>query len=477
MENLVAPDTATLDKLKKVLGPYCWKSSDDAARFYEDPRDRFTGQSALIALPDSTEQVVELVKICQAAKVGIVPYSGGTGVVAGQFSPDSDGLIILSLERMNKVREVSLEDEILVAEAGCILSDIHRAAEDVGKIFPLSMASQDSCRIGGNLATNAGGIQVLRYGNARDLCIGIEAVMADGSVLQELNPLRKNNTGYDLRHLLIGSEGTLGVITAASLKLMPKNPETITAFCAVSNPAAAVTLLHTVKGALGDTVSGFELLCDFGMNLLAEHFPDDVVPFEQSYGWYVLIEISGHAGIKDELEETLAAGFESELVLDAVVAQSDAQREALWRLRERTPEANRLTGAICNSDTSVPISQINAFVAKSDAAILAIYDGLRVNSYGHIGDGNIHLNVFSPAGTTKKDFLASHPESREAVRMAINEVTHDCGGTISAEHGIGRLKISDLEMYCLPGKFNAMKSIKAALDPNGIMNPGALFSD
>ena len=476
MPELVAPSTATLEALKQVLGPSGWKSSDDAVRFYEDPRDRFTGQSAMIALPESTEHVVEIVKICQVAKVGIVPYSGGTGVVAGQLSPDNDGLIVLSLERMNKVRNVSLEDEVLVAEAGCILSDIHRAAEEVGKIFPLSMASQDSCRIGGNLATNAGGIQVLRYGNARDLCIGIEAVMADGSVLRELNPLRKNNTGYDLRHLLIGSEGTLGIITAASLKLMPKNQETATAFCAVSSPAAAVSLLHAIKGALGDTVSGFELLCNFGLNLLAEHFPKDVIPFEQSYDWYVLIEISGYAGIKDALEKTLAAGFESERVLDAVIAQSDPQREALWRLRERTPEANRLTGAICNSDTSVPISQINAFVAKADAAILAIHEGLRVNSYGHIGDGNIHLNVFSPAGTSKKDFLAAHPESREAVRMAINEVTHACGGTISAEHGIGRLKTSDLEKYCLPGKFNAMKSIKAALDPNGIMNPGALFS-
>lgn len=477
MPDLVAPDTETLDKLKEVLGPPGWKPADDAARFYEDPRDRFSGQSAMIVLPASTSQVVEVVKICQAAKVGIVPYSGGTGVVAGQLSPDSADVVVLSLERMNKVRDVSLEDEILVAEAGCILSDIHRAAEEVGKIFPLSMASQDSCRIGGNLATNAGGIQVLRYGNARDLCIGIEAVMADGSVLEELNPLRKNNTGYDLRHLLIGSEGTLGIITAASLKLMPKNPETITAFCAVSSPAAAVTLLHSVKSALGDTVSGFELLCDFGLTLLEEHFPEDVVPFERTYDWYALIEISGHAGIKDELEETLAASFETEIVLDAVVAQSDTQREALWRLRERTPEANRLTGAICNSDTSVPISQINAFVAKADAAILAIHDGLRVNSYGHIGDGNIHLNVFSPAGTTKKEFLAAHPESREAVRMAINEVTHACGGTISAEHGIGRLKTSDLEVYCLPGKFNAMKSIKAALDPNGIMNPGALFTE
>jgi len=468
------PTAQFLKDIKDVAGDGGWMDVADAQRYFDDPRGRFQGKGCLIVLPNSTEQVADIVRLCNAAKAGIVPYSGGTGVVAGQLSIDSDNAIIMSLERMNRVRQISLDDSVMVAEAGCILENIHSAAQEHGMMFPLNMASKGSCCIGGNLATNAGGIQVLRYGNARDLCLGIEAVLPCGMILSELSPLHKNNTGYDLRHLLIGSEGTLGIITAASLILKPVDPETATALLAIKSPAHALILYKEIKRHLGDSISALELMSGLGLDLVTTMFPALRRPFEQNCDWALLLEASGPLGLGDRLETALAACFEKKLVLDAVIAQSQSQRDSLWTLRENTPEANRMAGAFCNSDTSVPISRVDAFITDTIKAISEIHPDVWINSYGHIGDGNIHHNVFPPTGVTKAEFVASNPGIIDAVRMAINDTTHRHGGSISAEHGIGRLKTRDLETFAGKARCDTIKRIKFALDPNNIMNPGVL---
>lgn len=472
--SLTPPAPQVLSDLKAVVGGDGWKSPADGVRYFDDPRGRFKGQASLILLPQTTDEVSAILRICNAARCAVIPYSGGTGVVAGQMSVTTDAVIVLSLERMNRVREVLGDDGAIIVEAGCILENIHTAAEAHGLMFPLSMASKGSCCIGGNLATNAGGIQVVRHGNARDLCLGIEAVLPDGTVYSGLSPLRKDNTGYDLRHLLIGSEGTLGIITAATLVLKPLDPETATVFCAVESPAAALTLYQHIRKELGEGISALELMSHFGLDLVAAHFPALTMPFPQKHDWYLLLEAGGPQGIRDRLEEILAGAFEAELLADAVVAQSQSQQKSLWDLRENTPEANRAGGAFCNSDTSVPISKVGAFITKTHEMIAEIHPGLRINSYGHIGDGNIHHNVLPPEGVTKAAFVAAHPDLVRAVRMAINAATHLFAGSISAEHGIGRLKTEDLELYASPEKQMLLQRIKQAFDPNGIMNPGAM---
>ena len=470
------PGVQLLHDIKHAVGDAGWMDVTDAQRHFDDPRGRFEGRGCLIVLPNSTEQVAAIVRLCNGAKAGIVPYSGGTGVVAGQLSIDSDNAIILSLERMNKVRDISLDDSVIVAEAGCILENIHSAALEQGMMFPLSMASKGSCCIGGNLATNAGGIQVLRYGNARDLCLGIEAVLPCGTILSELSPLHKNNTGYDLRHLLIGSEGTLGIITAASLILKPVDPETATALLAIKSPAHALMVYKAIKQHLGDAVSALELMSGLGLDLVTSKFATLRNPFEHSCDWALLLEATGPLGVGERLETALTDCFETDLVLDAVVARSQSQRDNLWALRENTPEANRMAGAFCNSDTSVPISKVDVFIADTIKVISDIHPAVRINSYGHIGDGNIHHNVIPPAGVTKVEFLTSNPGIIDAVRMAINETSHRHGGSISAEHGIGRLKTRDLETFVDKARYDAIRRIKVALDPNNIMNPGVLIN-
>lgn len=471
----IAPQV--LGDLKAVVGEDGWKPVSEGARYFDDPRGRFEGHASLIVLPDNTEKVVRIVQICNEACVAIIPFSGGTGVVAGQLSIDSDAAVVLSLERMNKVREVLIDDGAIVVEAGCILENIHETAQSLDHMFPLSMASKGSCCIGGNLATNAGGIQVVRHGNARDLCLGIEAVMPDGSIYSALSPLRKDNTGYDLRHLLIGSEGTLGIITAATLVLKPIDPETVTVLCAIASPSAALELYQHVRRQLGDGISALELMSQFGIELVNTHFPSLSAPFTEKHDWFLLLEAGGPAGIQDRLEEVLAECFDAELLFDAVVAQSQAQAKNLWELRENTPEANRVAGAFCNSDTSVPISKVGAFIAQTTQMVKDIHPGLRINTYGHIGDGNIHHNVLPPEGVSKAAFVAEHPDMVKAVRMAINDATQMFEGSISAEHGIGRLKTEDMQIHASAEKQVLLRRIKTALDPKGIMNPSALVVD
>lgn len=475
MVALKTPEDRILNDIRGIVGDAACRSGADAARYFEDPRGSFTGRDCLVVLPETTAQVSQIVRLCNANGIAIIPYGGGTGVVAGQLSLDSNDAIILSLERMNRVRSVSPDDFVMVAEAGCVLENIHAEAERHDLMFPLSMASKGSCTIGGNLATNAGGIQVLRHGNARDLCLGIEAVMPSGEVLEELSPLRKNNTGYDLRHLLIGSEGTLGIITAASLMLKPRDPEAVTAFCAITSPADALRTLRALRRAIGNRMNGMELMSGFGVGLVCRHFPALRKPFAGDHDWYLLIDTAGNRGLRDETEAALAECIEQGFVIDVVMAESEAQRDALWTLREHTPEANHRTGAFCSSDTAVPIGQIDAFVSRTHAAVTAVHQGLRTNSYGHIGDGNIHHNVFPPEGMAKSDFLQAHPGIANRVREAINEATLSLGGSISAEHGIGRLKRNDLKKHASASKMTVLRQIKQAIDPNNIMNPGALL--
>ncbi len=468
-------DAVFLDKLKAIVGPGAWLEPEHAEKYLIDLRGQFQGHGALIIKPDSTQQVADIVTCCNANNTGIIPYGAGTGAVAGHLETEDRSAIILSLERMNQIRSVDISNDSMIAEAGCVLENIQQLAKSHNRRFGLSLASEGSCLIGGNLASNAGGIQVLRYGNARDMCLGIEAVMPDGSILSDLKPLRKNNTGYDLRHLLIGSEGTLGIITAAALKLSPLPDESVTVVAAIPSPDAALSLLHVIRAGLGETVSAFELMSRLGIELANRYFPNLPDPFDKPHAWYVIMEIEGHKNIRQQLETVLEQAMDQELLIDAVFGESSTQSQTLWQLRELAYEYNTREGVICSSDTAVPISQTGRFIDMATTEINKIDKAIRINAYGHVGDGNIHINIFPPEGVTKTDFLIENSEISERSRIAIDEITVKCGGSISAEHGIGRLKISDLQTYGDPVKLSLMRSIKQALDPLGIMNPGALL--
>jgi len=466
-------DEATPDliaKLTEAAGPGGARDVDASPSYLEEPRRRWTGRAAAILRPSTVEQISAIVRLCAAARVGLVPYGGGTGLVGGQIVHQGPAPVLISLERMAAIRAVDPNDGAIIVEAGVTLARAQQAAEAAGMLFPLSLASEGTCQIGGNLATNAGGTQVLRYGNARDLCLGIESVLPDGSILRGLKTLRKDNTGYDLRHLLIGSEGTLGIITAAALKLFPRPAEVAAAFCEVPSPAAAVDLLRFMRDRLGDAVSAFELMSATGMDFLAEHAPHARPPLGAE-GWTVLIEAGGNAGTAAALEAALGEALDDALVVDAAVAQNEAQRAMFWRVREDTPEANRRVGAVASHDISVPVSRIAAFIEAADAAVAAVDPSLRVNCFGHVGDGNLHYNLFPAKGRRREDYAAI----AEAATRAVHDAVAEHGGSFSAEHGVGRLKTGELLRYGDPAKLAAMRTIKRALDPVGIMNPGAVL--
>ncbi|WP_299369513.1 FAD-binding oxidoreductase [uncultured Tateyamaria sp.] len=438
----------------------------------EEPRGRYAGQAGLIAYPRSTEEVAALVRAAASARVPVVPYGGGTGLVGGQVAPDGPVPLVLSLSRMTAIRAVHPEENVMVAEAGAILADVQAAAEAAGRLFPLSLAAEGSARIGGNLSTNAGGTGVLRYGNARDLCLGIEAVLPSGEVLHGLRRLRKDNTGYDLRHLLIGAEGTLGVITAASLKLFARPASVGTALFQVASPAAALSLLSLARDQVGEGVSAFELIGRQGFDFLAETVPEIRNPWDQTPDWCVLVELglSAAASPSDALEALFAAGVEAGLMEDGMIAQNEAQRAAFWAIRETIPEANRRVGSISSHDISVPLGALADFIAEGGRRI-ATLGTFRINCFGHVGDGNLHYNVFPMPGKTRADHMAE----RDEIKRIVHDLVHEMDGSVSAEHGVGRLKVGDLERYADPAKLAAMRSIKAALDPLGIMNPGAVL--
>jgi FAD/FMN-containing dehydrogenase len=441
-------------------------------RHLEEPRGRWLGQAGGLARPRTTGEVAMIVRTCAAARVGIVPYGGGTGLVGGQIMTGGPSPLLLSLERMAALRGVWPNENAMVVEAGMILADVQAEAEKVGRLFPLSLASEGSCRIGGNLAANAGGTAVLRYGNARDLCLGLEAVLPDGSVFNGLTRLRKDNAGYDLRHLLVGSEGTLGVITAASLKLFPQPGARVVALLAVPSPGAALELLALCGERAAGLVSAFELIHRTGFEFLSETGFDLRAPLDPVPDWTVLLELELPLGLEPEV--TMAglyeAGAEAALITDGVIATSETQAAHLWKLRETIPLANRKVGAVSSHDISLPLSAIPGFVAEAPAAIAAL-GAFRVNCFGHLGDGNLHWNVFPEKGRQKSD----HEAIRDRLKTVVHDLVNAMGGSVAAEHGVGRLKVGDLARYGDPGKLAAMRAIKAALDPFGIMNPGAVL--
>jgi FAD/FMN-containing dehydrogenase len=443
------------------------------SKYLSEPRRRFFADTMPLLRPRNTQQVSDIVRYCAARKIGIVPYGGGTGLVGGQVSPNAVNTIIVSLERMNKVRAVQPLGNTITVEAGVILADVKQAADNSDRLFPLSLASEGSCCIGGNLATNAGGVQVLHYGNTRDLCLGIEAVLPDGQIFNGLKALRKDNTGYDLRHLLIGSEGSLGIITAACFKLFPKPANMATAMIAVPTPDAAIELLAILRATLDGAITAFELIHKQSYCFLSETLPQVRQPFEQVPEWSVLVELSGGAGtgLSENLSDVLSAALDGDLVTDAVIAQSQTQADSFWNVRESIPEANRLIGSISSHDISIPISSIPRFI-KETPKMLAHLGDLRINCFGHLGDGNLHYNVFPPKGVSRETLM----QISEDVKKIVHDQTHAYDGSISAEHGIGRLKSQDLETYGDPAKLSAMRAIKAALDPHGIMNPGAVIT-
>ena len=444
------------------------------ANYLEEPRGRYKSNPMPVIKPRTTKQVSEIIYFCNQNNIGVIPYAGGTGLVGGQTIKSDKDTILLSVERMQSIRDILPEENIIIVEAGAILENVRQAANDIDRLFPLALASQGSCRIGGNLATNAGGVQVLRYGNTRDLCLGIEAVLPDGSILNGLKRLRKDNTGYDIRNLLIGSEGTLGIITAACLKLFPKPKETITGVLEISSPEIAIKTLSDLQAKLDSSITAFELIHKQSYNFLSEVCPDVKIPFNKHPEWSILIELS--AGLGSNLESRLFEGIEELLIKglinDALIAQSEKQAKEFWNLRENIPEANRRIGSISNHDISLPISLIPKFIDEMPDAMVHLGD-LRINCFGHLGDGNLHYNVFPPHGKNKNDYQ----HLREEIKTIIHDKINEFGGSVSAEHGIGRLKIDDLEKYGDPIKLMAMRSIKNAIDPKGIMNPGAVLRE
>ena len=441
-------------------------------RHLEEPRGRWTGQAGAVARPQTTAEVATIVRACHEARVGLVPWGGGTGLVGGQVMRVGPAPLLLSLERMTALRGAYPQENALVVEAGMILADVQAEAARIGRLFPLTLASQGSCRIGGNLAANAGGVHVLRYGNTRDLCLGLEAVLPDGTVFNGLTRLRKDNAGYDLRHLLIGSEGTLGVITAASLRLFPIPAATVVAMLAVPSPAAALDLLALAQDRMSGMVSAFELIHRMGFDFLAETLPQLRPPLDPVPEWQVLIELGLPAGVEPEIAmaNLYEAGVAHGLVTDGVIAASETQAAALWHLREMIPEANRRIGAVSSHDISLPLSAIPGFIARAPGELAGLGE-FRINCFGHLGDGNLHWNVFPARGASRSD----HEAVRDQVKRRVHDLVHELGGSVAAEHGVGRLKVADLQRYADPGKLAAMRAIKAALDPHGIMNPGAVL--
>ncbi len=440
--------------------------------YLTEERGLSLGTAACLLRPRTVEEVSAIVALCNQHRVGIIPYAGGTGLVGGQVATLDPAPVVLSVERMNAVRATDTANNTITVEAGLILEDLQKAADDADRLFPLSLASQGSCRIGGNLATNAGGVQVLCYGNTRDLCLGLEAVMPDGSIYHGLKGLRKDNTGYDVRNMLVGSEGSLGIITAATLKLFAKPKEIATAMAVLPSPEAAVNLLGVMQSKLDGLVSSFELINGMGLDFLAEKMPDLRLPFTPHPTWMVLIEVTGGEGaeLESRIMSALEQAIESGLVEDVLIAQNVQQRQDFWQVRENIPIANKAVGSISSHDISVPISAIPAFIDAGSKSIARLGD-YRINCFGHVGDGNLHYNVYPLKGQSNQGL----GNLRKAVKDVVYELVHEFGGSFSAEHGIGRLKIDDLEKYGDPAKLAMMRQIKTAFDPNGIMNPGVII--
>jgi D-lactate dehydrogenase (cytochrome) len=463
----------TIARLKAALGDKgVITDAQGMAPYLAEQRELYHSQALAVLRPASTQEVSEAVKLCAAARIPIYPQGGNTGLCGGAVStPDG---VVLSLGRMNRVIEIDPINFTITAEAGCILADIQKAAEKADRLFPLSLGAEGSCQIGGNLSTNAGGIDVLRYGNMRELTLGLEVVMPDGRIWKGLRGLRKNNTGYDLKHLFIGGEGTLGIITAATLKLFPLPREVETAFLGLKRIADVMRLFATARAASGDQLTGFELVPRIGIDNVLKSGVNFHDPLETRHDWYALLEVSSsqqNSGLRGALENLLAEAMESGLVQDGVIAASEAQRNELWRIRAALAEQQGALGGSIKHDVSVPVSKVADFITQANAAVTARLPGIRPYPFGHVGDGNIHYNLSQPEGADKAAYLARWDE--------FNRIVHDIvvalGGSISAEHGIGLVKLGELEHYAQPLELELMRRIKSAFDPLGIMNPGKLL--
>jgi FAD/FMN-containing dehydrogenase len=447
---------------------------DAMAPWLTDWRGRFTGNARAVLRPADSAEVARLVRLCAQYRVPLVPQGGNTGLVLGSVPDSSGAAVVLSLARLNRIVGIDSANRTMQVEAGCILQHIQQAAAEHNLLYPLSLAAEGSCTIGGNLSTNAGGTAVLRYGNARELCLGLEVVTAQGDVWDGLRGLRKDNTGYDLRDLFIGAEGTLGIITGAVLKLFAQPRATVTGLVALGSPADALALLTMMQDACGASLTGFELMSAYCLQLVGQHFPRLQQPFGDTHPQYVLLELSssesaGHAtGL---LERSIGLALEQGVARDAAIAGSVAQSQGLWQLREHIPLAQAAAGKNIKHDISLPISRIPAFIEQTQAQLLAAYPGCQLVCFGHLGDGNLHFNVAPPAGEAHDSFLLH----QAAVNRIVHDSVADFDGSISAEHGIGALKKDELIRYKSPVELNMMRAIKGALDPLGIMNPGKIL--
>ncbi|MEJ8853995.1 FAD-binding oxidoreductase [Variovorax robiniae] len=466
-----------LDQLRAIVGAPNVLTDGDLTAYEQDWRKRDRGKALAVVRPGNTRQVADVVQACAAAGTSLVPQGGNTGLAVGS-TPDASGQqVVLSLQRMNAVREIDGANMTVTVEAGCVLQALQEAAEKAGYLFPLSLAAEGSCTIGGNLATNAGGTQVVRYGNTRDLCLGLEVVTPQGEIWEGTSGLRKDNTGYDLRDLLIGSEGTLGIITAATMKLYPMPAAQLTAWAAVPSLDRAVTLLGLAHQYLGAGLTGFEVMGQFALSLVVRHFPAMRVPFagEPSAPYCVLLENSDsesedHA--RARFEALMEKAFEDGCITDAVVAENLTQAHQLWHIRESIPLAQAEEGLNIKHDISIAVSRIPAFVASTDALLQREIPGVRLVNFGHLGDGNLHYNVQAPADGDSKAFLRDE-EAR--VNTLVYEAVAEFGGSFSAEHGIGALKVDKLEKHKSPVALGMMRAIKRGLDPQNILNPGRVL--
>lgn len=454
-----------LDELKAIVGEKGYRTDpDDLLPHVTEWRGIVHGKTPIMLMPATTGEVARIVRCCAAAGTAIVPQGGNTGMCAGAVPDESGTQIVLSLSRMNSIRSVDRDNNSMEVEAGCILATIQNAARKVGRYFPLSLGAEGSCQIGGNLSTNAGGINVVRYGTARSQVLGLEAVLADGSVVSSLRSLRKDTAGYDLKQLFIGSEGTLGIITAATLKLYPDPGEAKTALLSLNSSGDAVRLLSLMRESLGDNIEAFELVSDFVFGLVEKHVPNSKLPFHERSEWYVLTDVTPGSDA-DIFEATLQAAVHAGLISDAIIAKNDTEAAAMWRLRHSIAEGEKAEGKALKHDISVPLSAMQDFLQRGDALIAKKAPGSQLVAFGHVGDGNLHYNVMLPAGF----------RDGEAVTAAIYELATELGGSFSAEHGVGRLKRQYLPLYRGETEVALMKTLKKALDPLNILNPGKVI--
>ncbi|MEQ8587256.1 MAG: FAD-binding oxidoreductase [Thalassobaculaceae bacterium] len=467
--------TDAVAEIKRVLGDKGWlEAPSDTLKYRTDWRGGTVGEALLVARPDSTEQVSAVVRTCHGAGIAVTAQGGNTGLVLGSIPTEPVPSVVVSLDRMTRIRSLDADNFALVAEAGCVIQTLQQAAAEAGRLYPLSLASEGSSTVGGTLSTNAGGNNTIKFGNAREQVLGLEVVLPDGTVFDGLNTLRKNNTGYDLKHLFIGAEGTLGIITAAAMRLMPGPKVRETAMLSVPNPEAAQVLLSRARELSGDTVIAFELMPRRCFDLALKHIDGIVDPIATPSPWYVLIEMATSSEIDDlraKLEAIFAEAMERELVTDGVIAESETQRAQIWRIREEQAEAGRREGGAISCDVSVPVSRVAEFLGKAREMCERELEGVVLNTFGHMGDGNIHYGIRKPDGMSDEAWTQRKGDMSDRISALCAEF----GGSFSAEHGIGGLKREDFRRYTPESRVALMRAIKAAIDPDGVMNPGKIF--